>query len=88
VSQKRVKRCCRSLPLCQHCPLRLAPAAHVPEQRKELATLVEEIFRGGKPTMPESVADALLSLALARHERGVARALKSGGRRPLRLGAR
>jgi hypothetical protein len=57
------------MPACKRCPLRLAPAAHAHDQRDGLATLVEEILRGSPPTLPDSVSDALASLALARRQR-------------------
>ena len=75
MSQNRPKKCCRSIPVCKHCPLRPAPAAaQVDEQREGLATLIEEIFRGSPRTVPDSLADALLSLSLARRERATRRA--------------
>jgi hypothetical protein len=69
VSQNPIKRCCRATPACKRCPLRLAPAARAHEQRDGLATLVEEILRGSPPPLPDSVGDALESLALARRQR-------------------
>jgi hypothetical protein len=51
------------------CPLRLAATTHAHEQRDGLATLVEEILRGSPRMLPDSVSDALASLALARRRR-------------------
>jgi hypothetical protein len=69
VSQSPIKRCCGSIPACKRCPLRFATAAQDHEQRDALATLVEDILRGSPRGLPDSVSDALASLALARRSR-------------------
>jgi hypothetical protein len=61
-----VRKCCRSTPLCQRCPLRLSADAPAHDQRERPARLVEEILHGDARPLPDSVTDALLSLALAR----------------------
>jgi hypothetical protein len=66
VSQNPITRCCRSVPACERCPLRLATPTRAQKERNGRATLVEEILRGSPPALPDSVSDALASLELAR----------------------
>jgi hypothetical protein len=74
-----VRKCCRSSPLCERCPLRLSTDARAHAQRERPARLVEEILRGDARPLPDSVTDALRALALAR-QRISSRA--SNGRAP------
>jgi hypothetical protein len=65
------KSCCRSCPRCNDCPVLVAARARA--QRREehtnmVATLVEDVFAGGRfaRTLPDSVTRTLEALDAAR----------------------
>jgi hypothetical protein len=61
------RQCCRSVPRCADCPVRIAAAARWRSASDEPAALIGEILAGQPlPRLPESVTVALETLELAR----------------------
>lgn len=66
--------CCRSLPRCASCPVRMAEAGRRRRRVEGVATVIDDVLIGRRGrALPPSVVEALAELRAARASRSTAR---------------